>query len=93
MNELPQLKDNGWRVHGTADSGSTTTLIDAELKRYEDDYFTGGLAYSPYETKPARLRTLCGFDRHGNHGGIYRRHSDRQIHSYPLVHEGNTEGV
>ena len=46
VNELPQLKDNGWRVHGTADSGSTTTLVDAELKRYEDDYFTGGLAYS-----------------------------------------------
>ena len=46
VNELPQLKDNGWRVHGTADSGSTITLIDAELKRYEDDYFTGGLAYS-----------------------------------------------
>ena len=46
VNELPQLKDNGWRVHGTADSGSTTTLVDAELKRYEDDYFTGGLAHS-----------------------------------------------
>ena len=46
VNELPQLKDNGWRVHGTADSGSATTLIDAELKRYEDDYFTGGLAHS-----------------------------------------------
>lgn len=44
VNELPQLKDNGWRVHGTADSGSTTTIVDAELKRYEDDYFTGGLA-------------------------------------------------
>ncbi|MFZ3073279.1 MAG: hypothetical protein WA162_08550 [Thermodesulfobacteriota bacterium] len=46
INELPQLKDNGWRVHGTADSGSTTTIVDAELKRYEDDYFTGGLALS-----------------------------------------------
>ncbi|HLE09139.1 MAG TPA: hypothetical protein VI914_05890 [Thermodesulfobacteriota bacterium] len=46
INELPQLKDKGWRVHGTADSGSTTTIVDAELKRYEDDYFTGGLAYS-----------------------------------------------
>ncbi|MBI5560559.1 MAG: hypothetical protein HY883_04735 [Deltaproteobacteria bacterium] len=44
--ELPQLKDNNWRVHGTADSGSTTTIADAELKRYEDDYFTGGTAYS-----------------------------------------------
>ena len=46
INELPQLKESGWRVHGTADSGSTTTLVDAELKRYEDDYFTGGRAYS-----------------------------------------------
>lgn len=44
VNELPQLRENGWRVHGTADSGSTTTIVDAELKRYEDDYFTGGLA-------------------------------------------------
>ena len=44
--ELPQLKDNGWRVNGTADSGSTTTIADTELTRYEDDYFTGGFAYS-----------------------------------------------
>lgn len=44
INELPQLKDNGWRVHGVADSGSVTTIVDAELERYEDDYFTGGLA-------------------------------------------------
>ena len=44
--ELPQLKDNGWRVHGSAESGSTTTIVDAELGRYDDDYFTGGLAYS-----------------------------------------------
>lgn len=42
INELPQLKDNGWRVHGTADNGSTTTIVDAELTRYEDDYFTNG---------------------------------------------------
>lgn len=46
VNELPQLKDNNWRVRGTAESGSTTTIVDSELKRYEDDYFTGGLAYS-----------------------------------------------
>ncbi|MCK4739885.1 MAG: hypothetical protein KAT46_08040 [Deltaproteobacteria bacterium] len=44
--ELPQLKDSGWMVHGTAKSGSLTTIIDSELKIYEDDYFTGGLAYS-----------------------------------------------
>ncbi|MEE9615277.1 MAG: hypothetical protein V3W31_10085 [Thermodesulfobacteriota bacterium] len=46
VSELPQLKDNGWRVHGTAESGSSTTLVDTELQRYDDDYFTGGLAYS-----------------------------------------------
>ena len=46
LNELPQLRDNGWRVHGTADSGSNTTIVDGELKRYEDDYFTGGTAHS-----------------------------------------------
>jgi hypothetical protein len=44
--ELPQLKDNGWKVHGTAESGTTTTLADSELVRYEDDYFTGGSAHS-----------------------------------------------
>lgn len=44
IRELPQIKDKGWAVRGTADSGSTTTIVDAELKRYEDDYFTGGLA-------------------------------------------------
>lgn len=42
--ELPQLKDAGWQVRGAADSGTVTTIVDAELKRYEDDYFTGGVA-------------------------------------------------
>lgn len=45
-NELPQLKNLGYKIHGVADSGTATTIVDAELKRYEDDYFTGGLAYS-----------------------------------------------
>ncbi len=49
IDELPQLKDSGWRVTGTADSGSTTTIVDAELKdreEYPDDHFMGGKAYS-----------------------------------------------
>ncbi len=46
VSELPRLKEAGWRVHGSADSGSTTTIVDAELSRYGDDYFTGGLAHS-----------------------------------------------
>lgn len=44
VNELPQLKDNGYVVHGVVESGAATTIVDAELKRYADDYFTGGLA-------------------------------------------------
>lgn len=44
VNELPQLKDSGWRVTGTAESGSAQTIVDSELMRYEDEYFTGGLA-------------------------------------------------
>lgn len=60
VNELPQLKDNGWRVHGTADSGSTTTLVDAELKRYEDDYFTGGLAYSITRDETREITDFVG---------------------------------
>ncbi len=46
VEELPQLKDSGWRIRGTAESGSTTTIVDAELMRYDEDYFKGGLAYS-----------------------------------------------
>src|SRR3990170_1080591 len=44
VTELPQLKDNGWRVHGVAEGGSSTTIVDSELKRYDSGYFTGGLA-------------------------------------------------
>ncbi len=44
--ELPQLKDKGWRVRGSAEGGSDTTIVDSELMRYENGYFTGGLAYS-----------------------------------------------
>ncbi len=46
VNELPQLKDFGYREHGTADSGSTTIIVDANLTRFADDHFTGGTAYS-----------------------------------------------
>ncbi len=49
IDELPQLRDSGWRVTGTADSGSTTTIVDAELidrDEYPDDHFMGGKAYS-----------------------------------------------
>jgi hypothetical protein len=44
--ELPSLTNNGYRVYGTATSGSTTTIVDEELSRYADDYFTGGIAVS-----------------------------------------------
>lgn len=48
VNEFPQFRGAGWRTNGTAQSGSTTTLVDAELsgERYPDDYFTGGTLHS-----------------------------------------------
>ncbi len=58
INELPQLKDRGWKVHGTAASGSTTTIVDPGLTRYADDYFTGGLAYS---AALDQTRAITGF--------------------------------
>jgi hypothetical protein len=44
VNELPQIAENGYREWGDATSGSTTTIVDLELQRYSDDYWTGGLA-------------------------------------------------
>lgn len=47
VSELPQLRTlNGWRINGTASSGTTTTIVDLNLTVYEDDHFTGGTAYS-----------------------------------------------
>jgi hypothetical protein len=43
--ELPQLaQDKGGIFYGDMTGGSTTTIVDAELKRFPDDYFTGGQA-------------------------------------------------
>jgi len=58
VNELPQLKDNGWRVNGSAKSGSLTAITDSELSRYSDEYFTGGLATS---LDKAEMREITAF--------------------------------
>ncbi|MDP2689429.1 MAG: hypothetical protein Q8P48_04885 [Deltaproteobacteria bacterium] len=59
VSELPQLKDNGWKVRGMAEGGSATIIVDTELKRYEDDHFTGGLAYSAAKDE---TREVTGFN-------------------------------
>ena len=46
VNELPQIRESGYKTHGTAQSGSTTTIVDGNLGSFPDDYFTGGSAYS-----------------------------------------------
>lgn len=56
--ELPQLKDNGWRTWGFIEAGSVSTIVDSGLKRYEDDFFTGGLAYLP---NSGETREITGF--------------------------------
>ena len=44
--ELPQLKGAGWKVMGTSQKDTRTTLTDSELSAYPDDYFVGGTLYS-----------------------------------------------
>ncbi|MBI5810367.1 MAG: hypothetical protein HZB21_04170 [Deltaproteobacteria bacterium] len=39
VNELPQIKEGGLTARGQAEGGSATTIVDTELKRYDDDYF------------------------------------------------------
>ncbi len=63
IDELPQLRDSGWSVEGTADSGSSTTIVDAELvdrEEYPDDHFMGGKAYSIDRNE---TRDITGFVR------------------------------
>lgn len=57
--ELPQLRDRGWSASGTAEDGSETTIVDSRLKRYGDDYFTGGMASCPSK---GEVREIRGFD-------------------------------
>ncbi|MBW7957850.1 MAG: hypothetical protein H3C68_08170 [Deltaproteobacteria bacterium] len=56
--ELPQLRESNWSVRGLAESGSETAIIDTGLKRYGDDYFTGGTAYLPAK---GERREVTGF--------------------------------
>lgn len=58
MSELPQLRANNWKVGGAATGGSQTTIVDNELKRFGDDFFTGGVAYSPLK---GETREIIGF--------------------------------
>lgn len=58
ITELPQLKDNSWTVRGTAKNGTVTTIVDQDLTRYEDGYFTGGVAYSAAKDEK---REITGF--------------------------------
>lgn len=51
--ELPQLRDSGWSARGAAEGGTDSEIVDSGLKRYGDDYFTGGTAYRP-ETDETR---------------------------------------
>lgn len=60
INELPTIRDKGFKVLGTAESGSSTTLVDTELTRYEDDYFTGGIAYSTTLNEKRKITNFVG---------------------------------
>ena len=57
--ELPQLLKDGWRHSGTAQAGSTTTIVDAALKGYPVEHFKGGVAYSVDKDESV---SIVGFD-------------------------------
>ena len=42
ISECAQLQTEGYRAYGTADSGTTTTLVDIELMEYRDNHWEGG---------------------------------------------------
>lgn len=54
--ELPQLRDRGWSVSGTAEGGSWTTIVDSRLKKYGDGYFTGGIVSCPAKGEAREIR-------------------------------------
>lgn len=56
--ELPQIREAGWKIKGAAQGGSVSTIVDLELKRFEDDYFTGGLAS---DCASGETRQVTGF--------------------------------
>lgn len=56
--ELPQLRDRGWSVSGTAEGGSETTITDSSLKRYGDGYFTGGIATCPSKNESREIQSF-----------------------------------
>ena len=57
--ELPQLSEGGWRHTGTAEDGSTTTIVDGALKGYPEGYFTGGMAHLVDRDETVKI---LGFD-------------------------------
>lgn len=56
FSELPQLRDRGWSVSGTAEGGTVSTIVDSRLKRYGDAYFTGGVAECPTKGETREIR-------------------------------------
>lgn len=54
--ELPQLRDRGWSVSGTAEAASDSTITDSRLKRFSDGYFAGGVASLPSKGETREIR-------------------------------------
>lgn len=58
VKELPQITEKGYKEFGTATSGSTTTIVNGDLQRFTDGYWTGGLAESLTQ---GEKREITGF--------------------------------
>lgn len=63
ISECSQLQDGRYLHYGTADSGTTTTLVDIELMEYKDDHWKGGTLEIVDGTNSGSKEVVSAFDR------------------------------
>jgi hypothetical protein len=61
IGECPPLQDERWLARGTADSGTSKTLVDADLINYQDDHFSGGIIEITDGTSAGQARVISDF--------------------------------
>ena len=63
ISECFEVQSQKYMAHGTADSGSTSEVVDAELRDYADDHWKGGSIEIVAGTNSGDWRTVSTSDR------------------------------
>jgi hypothetical protein len=63
ISECSELQGQKYMAHGTADSGSASSLVDSELVEYEDDHWKGGTVEIVAGTNAGEWRVISTSDR------------------------------